>query len=520
MDSIVAATGELFGPVWGLILALAAGLGGAAVWLQGGALQAPGPDRDRLLRSLEIGGDLRRLYVFWLTRGLNRVDRFLGDAGKAAFSLPSPFGNRERAPYWTGWSFETCALITLAYPLLGVFAAWVWTGDAGLAGRGLGLSAATPPSGRLAVVAGLTVAGLAIRQGARNHRRFGDGWRATSWFAVAAAIGATNAVAGVRSVAGIIYIAIVGVIVGDGVISIAVSMAAGVLVGAVLVVIGVVVGGFDDVVGFVISAVLSAIIISVFGADYLVPRMMRNDQHGRFWLLAWPFVIGFCYLLLTSCITLTSQRLPLLLIVMVGLVPLVNIPFDWASIGVTRALLRRGCEPDAPSPFLLGVVDFGFGLLLLGLLAVALLTALLAADHVTARAGVAPLIDLPRLFHRLATTPGSTANWWVYLTLFSTMLPSVLNCLIGAVSLISWSLPSLRRWMLEVIPTLDQPGLDRTRSLVLLAFGGQVFFGTLLTGGALLGLVRGAEAIAPFALSDLLIGAEAWVRARSATGHV
>ena len=142
---------------------------------------------------------------------------------------------------------------------------------------------------------------------------------------------------------------------------------------------------------------------------------------------------------------------------MLCLVPLVNIPFDWASIGVTRALLRRGCERDAPSPFLLGVVDFGFGLLLLGLLAAALLTALLAADHVTARAGAAPLIDLPRLFHRLATTPGSAANWWVYLTLFSTMLPSVLNCLIGAFSLISWSLKSLRRWMLEVIPTLDQP---------------------------------------------------------------
>jgi len=74
--------------------------------------------------------------------------------------------------------------------------------------------------------------------------------------------------------------------------------------------------------------------------------------------------------------------------------------------------------------------------------------------------------------------------------------------------------------MVGVIPTLDQPGLGCTRGWVLLAFGGQVFFGTLLTGGALLGLVWGAEAITPFALSDLIIGAEAWVRALSATGYV
>jgi hypothetical protein len=29
---------------------------------------------------------------------------------------------------------------------------------------------------------------------------------------------------------------------------------------------------------------------------------------------------------------------------MIALLPLVNLPFDWASIGMTRALLRRGCE--------------------------------------------------------------------------------------------------------------------------------------------------------------------------------
>ena len=189
MDSIVAAIGEMFGPVAGLILALAVVLGGATMWLQGGALKAPGPDRDRLLRSLEVGGDLRRLYVFWLTRVLNRVDRLLGDADKAAFSLPSPFGNREPAPYWTGWSFDVCALLAVVYPLLGVFAGWVWTGDAGAVGRGLGMSAAAPPTLRGTAALVLVAVAFALRQHVRS-----DGWRATLWFVAAVAVAIDPAV--------------------------------------------------------------------------------------------------------------------------------------------------------------------------------------------------------------------------------------------------------------------------------------------------------------------------------------
>ncbi len=205
-----------------------------------------------------------------------------------------------------------------------------------------------------------------------------------------------------------------------------------------------------------------------------------------------------------------APRLFLLFIVMLGLVPLVNIPFDWASVGVTRALLRRGCEADARSPFWLGVLDFGLGVVLLIGLAAALMAALWAADRLTAHPGTAPLIDLPRLVHRIATDPDESANWWVYLTLFSTMIPSVLNCLIGAFSLISWSLPSWRRWMLEVIPTLEQPGLGRTRRLVQLALGGQVAVGTVLTGVVLWGFAW----LAPHLLAE----ADMAVRALSGTG--
>jgi len=374
---------------------------------------------------------------------------------------------------------------------------------------------------------------VAVAFTARRMAR-GNGWRRGLWFAIAVAIlvidshaiGGDGPVAGAAVVVGglilvVLYTQAIAIVVSD------IFSAPVFISGAIAISISVgTFGGLAYIEPIITSTSFGVSLVFLFAfvnvAAVALPafRASQKNWFGAFWLVFWPIIVGLCYLLLWRAARLGAPQDRLLFLVMVGLVPLVNIPFDWASIGVTRALLRRGCEPDAPSPFLLGMADFGLGLLLLGLLAVALLTALLAADHVTARAGVAPLIDLSRLFHSLAVTPGNAANWWVYLTLFSTMLPSVLNCLIGAVSLISWSLPSLRRWMLEVIPTLDQPGLGRTRNLVLLAFGAQVFFGTLLTGGALLGFVQGAEAIAPFALSDLLAGAEVWVRALSATGHV
>jgi len=82
---------------------------------------------------------------------------------------------------------------------------------------------------------------------------------------------------------------------------------------------------------------------------------------------------------------------------MFALIPIVNIPFDWVSLGLTRALLRRGAEENAPSPLWLGLGDFVLGLILLALLAVALITALQWADTVIVHFGgeaVANVVDL------------------------------------------------------------------------------------------------------------------------------
>jgi len=167
------------------------------------------------------------------------------------------------------------------------------------------------------------------------------------------------------------------------------------------------------------------------------------------------------------------------------LVALVNLPFDWASLGLTRALLRRGCEPDAPafSPLWLGLLDFALGLVVLALLAFALVAALLFADALTSWGGKVVAVDVFAVLARIRDTPGDPANWWVYLTLFSTLLPSVVNMVVGSVSVTTFLLPSVRDWMVRKIDLLDTGNVgEGTRRKLVVVFFLQVVVGVLATG--------------------------------------
>jgi hypothetical protein len=189
---------------------------------------------------------------------------------------------------------------------------------------------------------------------------------------------------------------------------------------------------------------------------------------------------------------------------MIGLVPLVNVPFDWASVGFTRALLRRGCDPGAPSPLWLGLLDFAIGLLLLVLLAAALVAALHAVDWLSVRASHKDLIDLPRRLYNLVEKPRDPGNWWIYFTLFSTLIPSALNLLIGSFSLVTVAFPWRRRWLLANIPRLQKEGWDATRKKVLAVLAAQAFLGVFAAGLALWGIASAMLYLGQFALFRFL----------------
>ena len=107
--------------------------------------------------------------------------------------------------------------------------------------------------------------------------------------------------------------------------------------------------------------------------------------------------------------------------------PLVNAVFDAVSYAVTLAFLRRGLR--ARLPLLWGLADLAVACVLF----LALGATLVAALHGLNQLAGAPLVDLGALFAGLHTRPGD--YWWLYLMLFSTLLPTALHFAVSLLGL-------------------------------------------------------------------------------------
>lgn len=122
------------------------------------------------------------------------------------------------------------------------------------------------------------------------------------------------------------------------------------------------------------------------------------------------------------------------LLVFLAALPLVNAVLDWGSVGVTRLLLRRAALTRSKAQRVgLGLLDAAIALGVLAVLTVAMVGAVrgLNTVHVLA-GGSADLVDLAGILDRVAATPADPAVWWIYITLFSTLLPSVVHAIAAA----------------------------------------------------------------------------------------
>jgi hypothetical protein len=73
-----------------------------------------------------------------------------------------------------------------------------------------------------------------------------------------------------------------------------------------------------------------------------------------------------------------------------GLLTLLNAPFDWASLGLTRALLRRGLELGEWWPYLLALVDAALAAVIIAALALVMVIGVQAFDELGVHAAASP----------------------------------------------------------------------------------------------------------------------------------
>lgn len=116
-------------------------------------------DYDNLRKSLKEGNPAARLYARWLTKFLDWIERFFGDAGMGQRTpfLPRFLRLEKPAPLWTAPAFDRCLFLALIYPIATIYLIWAISGHVGPAEAALGLPPNLPGWARGFVAVGFGI---------------------------------------------------------------------------------------------------------------------------------------------------------------------------------------------------------------------------------------------------------------------------------------------------------------------------------------------------------------------------
>jgi hypothetical protein len=439
-------------------------------------------DYEALLGELKSGGMPAKVYRDWLTPALNRVDVFFSDPGRDDKSwFARALGLETPGARWTAPAFDGCLLLALLYPIVTIIAVWAWSGHVGVAERAIGLQES--PAGdildsfeRAAFGLSLVAFPFVVWRLTKADRPATKGL----WLGVTVAF------------AGVVFFAGVAAGIGDVVVvctaAVVIASAAarpGAVAAAAVVAVSVAVAVAGGLANARVGTLTGAVAVALTGVTAIGSISDWSVETGRqraFLSLIFPALTAAAFvsvLFFASSESWASTGPPFLVL---GLLTLVNAPFDWFAIGLTRALLRRGLSPGGRGPFFYAIVDAVVAAPLIALLAFVTVFAVQTFDDIAVlRAGAqARTLPLGPLFEGLETRPGDPEYWWVWLMLFSTLIPSALNLCIAAASLIR-GLPFLNAWIVKRMQ-IASAMRDSDRLLLASALSGQIAGGVLATG--------------------------------------
>ena len=509
---------RMFGLTLGAATTLIGGVGGLALALMFwryveilGASTAPARSAERqtydaLRATIAAGGWPVWLYSRWLTKFLDAVDRFFGDAGMAHRTLfPRAFGLKAPAPLWTAAAFDRCLLLSLLYPILVILFIWTVSGHSGPAENSLGLGPDRSGLQRGIVVGlGSTILlplWLAIRAWKKQTP-----WSflaaflayvacntiifAISHFADLSSDGGVFGVVGAFAVPAVFLLAVApnsagvasvsGTMVGT--LAFASTFVLARMFGHIIWGMGAKIFGTSVVstaftVGVVVFT-LAAFLGGAFAAIAFNGAATTRRRQGLF-LLVFLFLmvlISFGEATVLSSMLIWRAMGPAALFL--GLLTLINAPFDWASIGLTRALLRRGLELGGWWPYFLALADAFLAAVFIAILALTTVLSVQAFDHLVTQGGAPSILHVKDLIDGIESHPEAPEYWWIYALLLSTMIPSLINLVIGGTALMR-TVPGLPSLLLNKIPAIGGVlAFDRTWLALLLTL--QVAVGVVL----------------------------------------
>jgi len=209
---------------------------------------------------------------------------------------------------------------------------------------------------------------------------------------------------------------------------------------AVFAAVGVVFIGMLSFTG----AGIFASIMSFMGLRKLYVK--RYYKAGWFWVF---FTVQLLLLTVWMSDPAGSMHNSFLAMFFCCLLPLVNAPLDWLSLGVTRGLLQsvRTGHHGGKLAVAWGLLDLFLALIFLFIISAVMVLMISFAGVVTG----APLMDLPALFAALRNNPTDASHWWVYFMLLSTLVPTLFHFALAGGATTLWLPQHLRQqWVSDL----------------------------------------------------------------------
>ena len=325
---------------------------------------------------------------------------------------------------WTGKTYDLCLRFAVFYPAAALLVTWLITNQ-GVLGEVILLDPALSWQRILLFATCVLVIGLL------SYKDRLKGWKSwKSWLAVAAAIGVVGIDAVAVTFVSVFVIAVIGTSTSTFLVAFIVTLA--VVLASVFALTGVFVLAdifFGDVFifAFTVIAVFAVVFAAVFAFLYvkLIDRFPKTAPmvRGGFWCLVFLSYAGMLYSLESN---VQSGNTWLLFL---GVLPLLNVPLDWLSLGLTRGLLRALYWRVGKWYLRLGisVLDAVIAVGLMFVLVTVVIGSVSALNWAAIAGGGGPLIDLPHTLRAIENHPTDSAHYWVYFLFFSTLVPTVFH---------------------------------------------------------------------------------------------
>lgn len=146
-------------------------------------------------------------------------------------------------------------------------------------------------------------------------------------------------------------------------------------------------------------------------------------------------------------------------ILFLALIPLLNAPLDWLSLGISRGLLGAIASRlhTGLTALLWALADFILALVFLVLVSLVTVAGIALANRMAMEGGGIEMVELNAVLNGIAANPGDPSHLWIYFMILTTLIPTLIHLVVASIAFTLWlgHFKPVAKWRRRVAGGLD-----------------------------------------------------------------